>query len=161
MTQTAVNSAKVLYDLSTDKDDIKNAENILSLTPVFKEVLECPIVSLDKKEKVVDEIFQRAKLSSVVTNFVKEMCKVGNACELSDIFKAYYDYWDEKIIFFVLWLPVQRKCRRMKLKVFVMIWKRSIRDILLKYLKKWMSLYSADMWLRQRWKNMIRVSHGG
>ena len=25
MTQTAVNSAKVLYDLSTDKDDIKNA----------------------------------------------------------------------------------------------------------------------------------------
>ena len=90
MTQTAVNSAKVLYDLSTDKDDIKNAENILSLTPVFKEVLECPIVSLDKKEKVVDEIFQRAKLSSVVTNFVKEMCKVGNACELSD------DYWDEK-----------------------------------------------------------------
>ena len=85
MTQTAVNSAKVLYDLSTDKDDIKNAENILSLTPVFKEVLECPIVSLDKKEKVVDEIFQRAKLSSVVTNFVKEMCKVGNACELSDL----------------------------------------------------------------------------
>lgn len=96
MTQTAVNSAKVLYDLSTDKDDIKNAENILSLTPVFKEVLECPIVSLDKKEKVIDEIFQKAKLSSVVTNFVKEMCKVGNACELSDIFKAYYDYWDEK-----------------------------------------------------------------
>lgn len=50
MTQTAVNSAKVLYDLSTDKDDIKNAENILSLTPVFKEVLECPIVSLDKRK---------------------------------------------------------------------------------------------------------------
>ena len=55
MTQTAVNSAKVLYDLSTDKDDIKNAENILSLTPVFKEVLECPIVSLDKKEKDFSE----------------------------------------------------------------------------------------------------------
>ena len=161
MTQTAVNSAKVLYDLSTDKDDIKNAENILSLTPVFKEVLECPIVSLDKKEKVVDEIFKRAKLSSVVTNFVKEMCKVGNACELSDIFKAYYDYWDEKNHILRAVVTSAKKMSQDEIKVFVMIWKRSIRDILLKYLKRWMILYSADMWLRQRWKNMIRVSHGG
>ena len=96
MTQTAVNSAKVLYDLSIDRDDVKQAENILSLTPVLKEVLECPVVSFDKKEKVIDDIFQKAELSSTVANFVKEMCKVGNACELSDIFKAYYDYWDEK-----------------------------------------------------------------
>ena len=86
MTQTAVNSAKVLYDLSVDRKDVNDAEDILSLTPVLKEVLECPVVSLDKKEKV----------SSVIANFIKEMCKVGNADELSDIFKAYHEYWDEK-----------------------------------------------------------------
>ena len=96
MTQTAVNSAKVLYDLSVDRKDVNDAEDILSLTPVLKEVLECPVVSLDKKEKVIDDIFQKAKLSSVIANFIKEMCKVGNADELSDIFKAYHEYWDEK-----------------------------------------------------------------
>ena len=53
MTQTAVNSAKVLYDLSVDRKDVNDAEDILSLTPVLKEVLECPVVSLDKKEKVI------------------------------------------------------------------------------------------------------------
>lgn len=96
MTQTAVNSAKVLYDLSVDRKDVNDAENILSLTPVLKEVLECPVVSADKKEKVIDDIFGKAELSTVIANFVKEMCRVGNACELSDIFRAYYDYWDEK-----------------------------------------------------------------
>lgn len=96
MTQTAVNSAKVLYDLSVDRKDVNDAEDILSLTPVLKEVLECPVVRLDKKEKVIDDIFQKAKLSSVIANFIKEMCKVGNADELSDIFKAYHEYWDEK-----------------------------------------------------------------
>ena len=60
MTQTAVNSAKVLYDLSVDRKDVNDAEDILSLTPVLKEVLECPVVSLDKKEKVIDDIFQKA-----------------------------------------------------------------------------------------------------
>lgn len=45
---------------------------------------------------MIDDIFQKAKLSSVIANFIKEMCRVGNADELSDIFNAYHEYWDEK-----------------------------------------------------------------
>ena len=97
MTQTAVNSAKVLYDLSVDRKDVNDAEDILSLTPVLKEVLECPVVSLDKKEKVIDDIFheywdEKNHILRATVTSAKEMSQDEIKSIKDDIKKKYPDY---------------------------------------------------------------------
>lgn len=51
MTQTEVNSAKVLYDLSVDRKDVNDAEDILSLTPVLKEFWNVLLSVLTRRKK--------------------------------------------------------------------------------------------------------------
>ena len=54
MTETSINYAKALYELSVPEEAVLETEKIFEGTPQLKGVLENPLVSLKEKEHVID-----------------------------------------------------------------------------------------------------------
>ena len=59
MTQTSINYARVLYELSVTPESIKDAKRVLEETPQLLQILESPVVPLLQKEKAVGRIFEK------------------------------------------------------------------------------------------------------
>lgn len=96
MMQQAMNNAKVLYQLSVSKEDVETADRLYHTEPELKKVLASPIVPNEKKEKIIEQVFALENLPELLRNFLKVVCAHRQIDELDDIFKAYYEYWDEK-----------------------------------------------------------------
>ena len=54
MTETSINYAKALYELSVPEEAVLETEKIFRSTPQLKGALENPLVSLKEKEHVID-----------------------------------------------------------------------------------------------------------
>lgn len=96
MTQEAINNAIVLYELSIKRETVNEAKNLYDSEPALKEVLESPVVPLNKKHNIIDGIFTSDDFPKELCNFLKVMSDYGQIGELEEIFQAYYKYWDEK-----------------------------------------------------------------
>lgn len=96
MTQTAVNNAKVLYQLSIRRTSIEEAEKIYNGNRILRTVLESPIIPLEKKNKIIDRIFTPEEYSKELNHFLKLMSKLRQMDEVSEIFQSYYQYHDEQ-----------------------------------------------------------------
>ena len=96
MTKEAVNNAKALYSLSVGYEKVQEAEKFYASFPVLKKVLSDPTVSVEKKYKIIDKIFDKSGFDGILKNFFKVLCKNGIINQAEDIFKAYYDIWDEE-----------------------------------------------------------------
>ncbi len=96
MMQQAMNNAKVLYQLSLSREDVEKADQLYHMEPELRKVLTNPVIPYENKEKIIDHIFSLDDLPEKFKNFLKVICAHGQIDELDDIFKAYYDYWDEK-----------------------------------------------------------------
>ena len=74
MTQTSINYARVLYELSVTPESIKDAKRVLEETPQLLQILESPVVPLLQKEKAVGRIFEKklADLSVFSANIVMQ-----------------------------------------------------------------------------------------
>lgn len=96
MTQTAVNSAIVLYQLSVNRQDVERAQEIFFMTPKLQETLENPTLSLNKKYDIIQKIFTLENTPKIIIDFIKTMCKLGNCGQMKDIFDAFYHLWDKK-----------------------------------------------------------------
>ena len=59
MTETSINYAKALYELSVPEEAVLETEKIFRSTPQLKGALENPLVSLKEKEHVIDHNHQR------------------------------------------------------------------------------------------------------
>mgnify|MGYP003374453860 FL=1 len=59
MTQTAINYARVLYELSVSPESIREAEKMIKETPQILYTLESPVVPLSQKEKAIQRIFAK------------------------------------------------------------------------------------------------------
>ena len=59
MTQTSINYARVLYELSVTPESIKDAKRVLEETPQLLQILESPVVPLLQKEKASEESLKR------------------------------------------------------------------------------------------------------
>ncbi len=96
MTQAAMNNAIVLYDLSVSREDVEKAYEIYTEEDLLAEVLENPVVSISDKHRLVERVFTEEEFPLMFINFMKFMCDQREIDELTDIFRAYYDYWDVK-----------------------------------------------------------------
>ena len=66
MTETSINYAKALYELSVPEEAVLETEKIFRSTPQLKGALENPLVSLKEKEHVIDRVFPQE-----MKNFLK------------------------------------------------------------------------------------------
>lgn len=84
MSSVVTNYAKVLCELSVDKEAVCSAEKTLNDCPELLQILESPTVSLQKKYSVADKVF-----SDEIKNFIKVVCKNGRIDLLDKIFSEY------------------------------------------------------------------------
>jgi len=91
MTQTAINYAKVLYELGISKKVIYDAQDILSSTPELKDVLTNPIVSKQKKHNIIEKVFPME-----IQNFFMVLCDYQSMEVIDQIFVAYKNYYNEE-----------------------------------------------------------------
>jgi len=91
MTQTAINYAKVLYELGISKNMVEEAEKIMSSVPELKGILENPTVSKQKKHNIIEKVFPKE-----MHNFFKVLSDYQSIEETDDIFAAYKKYYNEK-----------------------------------------------------------------
>lgn len=101
MTQEAINYAKVLFDLAVSRQSVEAFEEIYKTTDKLQEVFNSPVVSLEKKWNIIDEICSSYKKNEGKTfedkfvNFLKVMCKNGMIDEIADVINEYYGLDDE------------------------------------------------------------------
>ena len=87
MTETSINYAKALYELSVPEEAVLETEKIFRSTPQLKGALENPLVSLKEKEHVIDRVFPQE-----MKNFLKITCKYQKISSIEEILEAYGDY---------------------------------------------------------------------
>lgn len=96
MTQSAINNAKVLYQLSVERQDVENAQKLFFVTPKLQETLENPTIPMSKKYGIIEKVFELEKIPKPVKDFIKMMCRLGYIGQMQDIFEAFYRYHDSK-----------------------------------------------------------------
>ena len=87
MTETSINYAKALYELSVPEEAVLETEKIFRSTPQLKGALENPLVSLKEKEHVIDRVFPQE-----MKNFLKVTCKYQKISSIYDILEAVLTY---------------------------------------------------------------------
>ena len=87
MTQTELNYAVVLYELTIEEDKIKTAEECFKNVPMLKEILANPTVENEKKWNIIERVFPQEMHS-----FLKKVSDSNRMKGIENIFKAYYDY---------------------------------------------------------------------
>ena len=87
MTETSINYAKALYELSVPEEAVLETEKIFRGTPQLKGALENPLVSLKEKEHVIDRVFPQE-----MKNFLKVTCKYQKISSIYDILEAVLTY---------------------------------------------------------------------
>lgn len=96
MTQEAINNAKVLYELSLQRETMEAFKVLYNSTPKLKEVLDNPVIPLKNKHHLIDKIAEVESYPDTFKNFLKRLCDYGQTYELEEIFQAFDKYWDEK-----------------------------------------------------------------
>lgn len=96
MTQEAINNAKVLYELTIDRETIDAFKVLLDNVPKLREILDSPVIPLEKKHRIIDKIAEALAYPNMFKNFLKRLCDYGQTDELDEIFKAFDEYFDEK-----------------------------------------------------------------
>lgn len=91
MTQTAINYAKVLYQLKVPENVIEETRIVIKQNPEIVKVLANPVISFRQKEHIIDKIF-----SESMHNFFKVLSRYQSIECLEDIFVAYVQYVHEQ-----------------------------------------------------------------
>lgn len=91
MTQTAINYAKVLYELGIDQSVIEETKEIFEKVPKLKTSLMSPIVPIQVKHSIIEKIFPKE-----MRNFWKVLCDYESVGAIEDIFSAYEAYYNEQ-----------------------------------------------------------------
>lgn len=96
MTQEAINNAKVLYELTQERETKDAFKLLFDSVPELREVLDSPVIPLDKKHRIIDKIAELGAYPVMFKNFLKHLCDNGQTNELEEIFQAFDEYWDKK-----------------------------------------------------------------
>lgn len=96
MTQRVINYAIALYELTSDKEAVALLCTMLEETEVLSQVLSNPMISKEKKHRIIDELCEQAALPVVLKNFVKYITDHGDSALLIDIIKEYGSLWEKK-----------------------------------------------------------------
>lgn len=96
MRQQANNYAIALYELTPDKDAVDILRNMFEEAPLLPEILADPMISLEKKHRIIDDLSQKAGLPVQVKNFLKYLCDHRDSTLLLEIIDDYDSLWEEK-----------------------------------------------------------------
>lgn len=91
MTQTAINYAKVLYELGISKTVVEESERIMSSVPELKGALTNPTVSKQNKHNIIEKVFPVE-----MHHFFKVLSDYQSIDETDNIFAEYKKYYNEK-----------------------------------------------------------------
>lgn len=91
MTQTAINYAKVLYELEMDRTVIKDTKETFEKVPKLKKSLISPVIPILVKHRIIEKIFPKE-----MRNFLKVLCNYQSVEEIENIFSAYEKYYNEQ-----------------------------------------------------------------
>ena len=83
--------ARVLYELQIPKEAVQESETIFSENPVLCQVFDSPVVSREKKFRLIDRIFPPE-----IRNFLKTACRHQRLDIAGEIFEAYEAYCREQ-----------------------------------------------------------------
>ncbi len=83
--------AQVLYELNIPKEALREAKRIFSESPCLTEVFDSPVVSCEKKFRLIDRIFP-----AEIRNFLKTACRHQRLGIADEIFEAYEAYCREQ-----------------------------------------------------------------
>ncbi len=95
MTQEAINQARALYKITSDKEEIEALHGVYHCEASLQKVLENPTISMTKKMAILDRIAEQAKLSQLMKNFLKELCRNDVIDLFDEIVEAFEALWDE------------------------------------------------------------------
>lgn len=84
MTKVSVNYAQALMELKVPAKAVEETERILKEVPALQEILDSPLVTREKKERIIDRIFPEA-----VRSFLKVACLHGRSGQLEDMIQSY------------------------------------------------------------------------
>ena len=70
MTQTAINYAKVLYELGIDKTIIEETEEAFKKVPKLRTSLMSPIIPIQVKHSIIEKVFQK-EIKKFPENFMR------------------------------------------------------------------------------------------
>src|ERR1700722_13589549 len=91
--------AKSLIDLSIEKDqledvykDILYMKDLMRLSPEFVTILKSPVITSDKKQKVVDAL-TAGKIDNITSSFYSLLIKKGREGFLPDIVYAFIEQY--------------------------------------------------------------------
>lgn len=84
MTQTAINYARAVYELTIPEQDIYEAEEIIRENSELFEVLCSPVITKTAKHNIINKIFPES-----VRSFLKVLCDHGAARQLPEIVDCY------------------------------------------------------------------------
>ena len=96
MTQRANNYAAALYELTDDKAAVDVLRTLFEETPLLGDVLADPMISLDKKHQIINDIADQAELPVNIKNFLKYLCDHTDSDLILEIIGEYDILWEDK-----------------------------------------------------------------
>lgn len=96
MRQQAINYAKALLALTTDKETVDVLGTLPGKIPSFIRVLSDPLLSGVKKGEIIDDISKKAGLSDAIRKFLRYLCDRRDIALLAEIAEAYDACWDQE-----------------------------------------------------------------
>ncbi|MSS64781.1 ATP synthase F1 subunit delta [Velocimicrobium porci] len=91
MTQTAINYARVLHELSIPRETIMDTKQAFLSVPELNVFFTNPVISKEKKHEVINRLFPKE-----IKSFLKVLCNHHSFDEVNDIFEAYEDWERQK-----------------------------------------------------------------
>lgn len=92
---------KSLLDLATEQNqldavnaDMKYLQSVCKLSPDFKAMLVSPVISSDKKEKVIDSVM-KGKVSELTFSFIKLLLRKTRENALPQIANAFIEQYNQ------------------------------------------------------------------
>lgn len=114
MRQINDNYARALAELSVPRDDLERAVELLKKNPELMQVLKNPLVSMAKKERIIDRVFPES-----VRNFLKVACLHERTGQIEEIFECYEEYFMRRqgiagAVLICVTPPTKEQLQRMK-----------------------------------------------
>ena len=117
MTEAAINYARVLYELSVPKEQVREAEQLLLEEPLVLKVLKSPVIRLREKQRIIRRMFPKE-----IHRFLSVVCGHKRTEELQEIFREYWKYahQEEGIVDAVLeYVTMPKKEQEEKISAFL------------------------------------------
>ena len=91
MTQTAIDYAKMLRNLSVPKEVVTQTKELIGVLPQLITELSDPAVAIERKHAVINKVFP-----SEIRDFLKLLCDNDDVALLQDVFTAYKETAEDR-----------------------------------------------------------------